>query len=337
MARIPLYCGCEVVCIDCMKNHLKISVVCPTHGQTNPIIGHNTYLISVGVNLKPGEGYERDAREMYELFTNPSIGAVPRENSHLLTGEDATFDNIEDAFTKVKDDEKAEVSTLIFYYSGHNSTTGQLSCKPRGTSIRAHKFSKLIERVEATFTLIILDCCYALTMCPRRNDYYVKGEEDNTAGEKTSEEKGNEEATCSYQSQSFVKLGKGVKMWTSSDRREAAVGNVSSSLSVFTKHVKAGLKSAETCALPSPVIHEEAGIEDAESCEEQNKCKTCLEYKCNICKKYREDIQHENCIPLRKIMDFVYSHVDKELKSAQNPQAAGVDELDYKLAYANVH
>ncbi|XP_077865460.1 uncharacterized protein LOC102802931 [Saccoglossus kowalevskii] len=309
VSRISLLsCDCRVLCLPCIRNHNTQPCVCPTHRNVHPIIGHNTFLLSVGVG---GEVYERDAEEIYNVFTNPAIGCIDKKKAWCLLGKDATVENIKSTYSNIAKslkelDEDGE-NVFIFYYSGHCSKEGFIKCSGGGKEIRARKLQILLEEIKATRRLLIFDCCFANTMFPHKYRY---GTKDGDQDEDESEIKDSKDAEMKDVSLVSTVGGRGVMMWGSSDNRKESHGakyEEQDGNSVFTKYILDGLKGAENCSLK---------LED-----------------CQICSDYRESLKFEQCVLLSKIRDYVFKHVEKEMQGNQNPQTAGVSELDFKLAY----
>ncbi|XP_070576204.1 uncharacterized protein [Ptychodera flava] len=270
----------------------------------------NTYLIAVGLG---GEVYKNDAKEIHRLFTDPNIGAIEKQNAHLLLGRDATHKNIKGTLKGIaKLSKEHSIQSLVFYYSGHNrgGAYGSLRCHG-GDQLREIELSKLLEDIKSERKLLILDCCFAVHMCPMKYDF--KGGDEH-ATEDISDAEAQADESISQDDEKYcmsIRQGSGFRMWAAGDRHEEAAGanemNTNQKHSVFTKYIVAGLQGAKTCEFGNT---------------------------CRHCETYRRSLESEKCVLFTKIADFVYQHVDKELDSNQNPKTMGLCDLEYKLAYA---
>jgi uncharacterized caspase-like protein len=129
--------------------------------------GH-ALLIGVGGNLP---ATIRDAKGMYQILTDTSRCAYPPMQVDLLTGEQASRENIIAKLDslKARTDGDAE-ATVIIYFSGHGGfcpdyhlVAHAYNGKP-DTMVSGVEFSERIDSLRAKKVLVLLDCCHAAGM-----------------------------------------------------------------------------------------------------------------------------------------------------------------------------
>ena len=122
----------------------------------------------------------KDAKDLAQLFTDPSIAAFPEENVTVLTENQANKQNVikalEDLRLKTQDQDNA---TVIIYYSGHGGqfknpekeeedyyliTHGLDFSRMEETILNGKIFSNLVNSISASKLLVVLDCCHAAGM-----------------------------------------------------------------------------------------------------------------------------------------------------------------------------
>ncbi|MDJ0704348.1 MAG: caspase family protein, partial [Leptolyngbyaceae cyanobacterium MO_188.B28] len=115
----------------------------------------------------------KDAQALYEVLSNPSLAAYPRNNIQLLTEQNANRANILDALDKLalKAQSNPE-ATISIYFSGHGvylQETGDYFLVPYGcnrnnyatASISSREFTDKIRAIQTQKLILLLDCCHA--------------------------------------------------------------------------------------------------------------------------------------------------------------------------------
>ena len=131
--------------------------------------GH-ALIIGVGADLP---NTIDDAEGIANILKDSERCAYPETHVRLLTGSDATRNDILDAFEKLAQQSNAD-STVIVYFSGHGYriqtiTGASYHLMPHGydvkqlakTAISGDEFAGLLRRVPAKKLLVLLDCCHA--------------------------------------------------------------------------------------------------------------------------------------------------------------------------------
>lgn len=115
-----------------------------------------------------------DARQVYEVLTDPRYGGVPKENAILLLNESATRNEMMVALRKIRD----RSGYVYVYYSGHGApkTKGDqfidaylvpdntIVTDPEAledTSIKMSYLQKLMDASRAKGIMVALDACFS--------------------------------------------------------------------------------------------------------------------------------------------------------------------------------
>lgn len=126
-------------------------------------------VIGIGGDLPSTAG---DAKGLAKILQDPERCAYPKEQVHLLTGEQATRATIIAALETLANTTNAE-STVLIYFSGHGyQVTKPLKSyylMPHGystedlpeTAISGSEFTDLLREIPAQKLLVGLDCCHA--------------------------------------------------------------------------------------------------------------------------------------------------------------------------------
>lgn len=139
-------------------------------------------IIGVGGDL-PATSY--DAQAIQALLSDPQKGGYSLENIELLVNENSTKENILTALENlISRTDATENSTVLVYYSGHGlqfpqpedptlfdyylKTSGADLQKKEETMLNGSLFSKKINRLQAARLLVMLDCCHADGLGPKR-------------------------------------------------------------------------------------------------------------------------------------------------------------------------
>ena len=139
----------------------------------------NKFALVVGVGrfqhgIQPLEFAAFDAMSMYRFLTDPARGRFPRENTLLLTDEEATRDRIEAALSRIQR-EAGQDDLVVVYISSHGSppdkrgavniVTYDTEIKPRErvwhTSINEERLKSFVDDLRAKRLVMILDTCYS--------------------------------------------------------------------------------------------------------------------------------------------------------------------------------
>lgn len=116
---------------------------------------------------------KKDVTKLHEIITHPDRCGYPQDNVRMLTGADATRDNILDALewlkTKLEEDGDPN-QTAFIYYSGHGhlEDSGESFLIPYNMrfpvgsyALPATDFAAAIENITPRRLLVVLDCCHA--------------------------------------------------------------------------------------------------------------------------------------------------------------------------------
>jgi len=145
-----------------------------------PPLRSDTYAIVIGIDYKnrkdiPHLQYaSNDARQVYEVLTDPRYGGVPKENAILLLNERATRNQMMVALRKIRDRD----GYVYVYYSGHGApkTKGDqfidaylvpdnaIVSDPEAledTSIKMSYLQKLMNASHAKGIMVALDACFS--------------------------------------------------------------------------------------------------------------------------------------------------------------------------------
>jgi hypothetical protein len=145
-----------------------------------PPLRSDTFAIVIGIDYKnrkdiPHLQYaSNDARQVYEVLTDPRYGGVPKENAILLLNERATRNEMMVALRKIRD----RSGYGYIYYSGHGApkTKGDkfidaylvpdnaIVTDPEAledTSIKMSYLQKLMDDSHAKGIMVALDACFS--------------------------------------------------------------------------------------------------------------------------------------------------------------------------------
>ena len=145
-----------------------------------PPFRSDTYAVVIGIDYKnrkdiPHLQYaSNDARQVYEVLTDPRYGGVPKENTILLLNERATRNQMMVALRKIRD----RNGYVYVYYSGHGApkTKGDkfidaylvpnnaIITDPEAledTSIKMSYLQKLMDASHAKGIMVALDACFS--------------------------------------------------------------------------------------------------------------------------------------------------------------------------------
>jgi hypothetical protein len=146
-------------------------------GQSNYERRPNIYAVVVGISgysdkavpaLKFGE---KDANDFYQFLLSPSSGSIPKDNITLLTGANATRENIIEAATD-QFMKAGKEDMIIFYFSGHGKSgetdnAGYLlgydykNGRESGTAVEMGEIKGKITESHAKIKLSYVDACHA--------------------------------------------------------------------------------------------------------------------------------------------------------------------------------
>jgi len=131
--------------------------------------GH-ALVVGVGADLP---NTVEDAVGLAEILRDPARCAYPPGQVHLLTGEDATREQVLAVLDTLAHSTDAQ-STVLIYYSGHGyraaSSTGEFYyLMPYGydlnrlyqTAVSGAEFTDQLRAIPAQKLLVLLDCCHA--------------------------------------------------------------------------------------------------------------------------------------------------------------------------------
>ncbi len=140
------------------------------------------YALLIGVNENAVTRWSlpevvKDIDALRSIFIHPERCAYPVDHLIVLTGKQATRDNILDGLARLRDKVAADKSanaTAVIYYSGHGWRDAEqappdyylIPCNVsehqlRSRALRASDFAAGINELEARRLLVILDCCHA--------------------------------------------------------------------------------------------------------------------------------------------------------------------------------
>ena len=140
------------------------------------------YALLIGVNENAVTRWSlpevvKDIDALRSVLIHPERCAYPVDHLDVLTGKQATRDNILDGLARLRDKVAADKSanaTAVIYYSGHGWRDAEqappdyylIPCNVsehqlRSRALRASDFAAGINELEARRLLVILDCCHA--------------------------------------------------------------------------------------------------------------------------------------------------------------------------------
>jgi len=140
----------------------------------------DTFAVVIGIDYQNREDIphlqyaSNDARQVYEVLTDPRYGGVPKENATLLLNERATRNEMMVALRKIRDRD----GYVYVYYSGHGApkTKGDqfidaylvpnnaIVTDPEAmedTSIKMSYLQKLMDDSHAKGIMVALDACFS--------------------------------------------------------------------------------------------------------------------------------------------------------------------------------
>jgi nucleoside phosphorylase len=112
-----------------------------------------------------------DAKALANILIDPLRCAYPKDHVHVLTGKNATREEIFSEFTWLKSqtDSDPEASAIV-YFSGHGATTnngyylfpnGYDTYKLNKTAISGKEFTETLGTLNVKKLVVLLDCCHA--------------------------------------------------------------------------------------------------------------------------------------------------------------------------------
>jgi len=113
---------------------------------------------------------ERDAQGFYEVLTDESYGAVPKEQVQLLLGKNVTVRNIKTAIGKWLAQQAGPEDTVIIFYSGHGAPEGEAMYwvtydadvdNLYATALSNDEIHGMLQRIEPKRLITFLDACYS--------------------------------------------------------------------------------------------------------------------------------------------------------------------------------
>lgn len=156
---------------------LKPEARIDTEGPPGPV--RNKYALVVGVGrfkygINPLEFAAFDAMSMHRFLTDPRRGRFPRENTILLTDEEATLAQVTRAMERIRREAERD-DLVVVYISSHGSPpdkrgavniiTHDTEIKPRErvwhTSITEEALKEFVDGLRARRLVMILDTCYS--------------------------------------------------------------------------------------------------------------------------------------------------------------------------------
>ncbi|XP_013408857.1 uncharacterized protein LOC106172616 [Lingula anatina] len=161
---------CAIFCQDCLTDHYRNPLYCPTHGFTQPPIGHDASfaLLVGGFDEENPEIFQNDVLEFKRVLINHNIMGFRESQVYMVLCDrkkkkKATCkQKIEDRISEIKK-KTAEhpEATFVFFYSGHGTKEG-LNLQGDGSfQITKRELQKMFEHLNVSEKLIILDCCFA--------------------------------------------------------------------------------------------------------------------------------------------------------------------------------
>lgn len=142
------------------------------------MLSGNRTAIIIGINdYKDNEsipqllGAENDAKEIYNILSNPNIGNFIIPKDHFLLSSEATCENIRKAVSRVLW-KAQEYDLVLFYFSGHGFVDGygngyiaphdMLKNEPFVYGINMEELKDIISNsLNKKTVLMIIDCCYS--------------------------------------------------------------------------------------------------------------------------------------------------------------------------------
>lgn len=133
-------------------------------------------LIGVDQNKQPNLALpivKKDVTKLTEILTHPERCSYPEDNVKVLTGTDATRENILQGLDWLKEKLAADPNanqTAFIYYSGHGhrESSGASFLIPydarfpiRMNGLAANDFAESVNAIQPRRLLVVLDCCHA--------------------------------------------------------------------------------------------------------------------------------------------------------------------------------
>jgi hypothetical protein len=136
--------------------------------------GNRSYALLIGVGKRaedaPGMAISADDAKNMGLALQQYC-QIPREQNFLLTGKEASRENILKTFESIAIETKEQqADTVVIYFSGHGcNVQGNLyfvthdsrNTDIPGTAIAGNEWINLLKECKANKMLVILDCCHA--------------------------------------------------------------------------------------------------------------------------------------------------------------------------------
>ncbi len=145
----------------------------------------NAYGVVIGIGKYRDTGIPvlkyatNDAREIYNILTDPQYGNFPRENVKLLLDEQATLTEIKSAMGTFLSRNAGKDDTVCIYFAGHGSPeidpTGKADDRLEkfivpydakkddlfGYGLSMDEIRKIYERIESKKVVFFIDSCYS--------------------------------------------------------------------------------------------------------------------------------------------------------------------------------
>lgn len=145
------------------------------------IVGINNYGSS---SLSTLHSAEKDAKDLYDFLTK--TGGYKQENAELLTGSNATKENINQKIEEYKN-LITENSTMLFYFSGHGINYNNHFILPlynfdeknESTFFTADELIDLFSKINVRKILFLFDTCYAGALTREKGTQEDDNEEFN--------------------------------------------------------------------------------------------------------------------------------------------------------------
>ncbi len=111
-----------------------------------------------------------DAKEMYNILTDPQYGNFPKSQVKLLIDEQATDNNIKSAIGTWLRRNTRKDDTVIIFYAGHGAPEDEKTYWVTynaniddlyGTALSNDEIDDMLDRVEANKVIAFLDSCYS--------------------------------------------------------------------------------------------------------------------------------------------------------------------------------
>ncbi|XP_077979682.1 uncharacterized protein LOC144435020 isoform X1 [Glandiceps talaboti] len=332
------YCdsSCDKICLQCLIDSDKNPLVCPSHGDAEPPIGHSdSFAIFIGTKDSDAD-FHPDAKGLYKVFTHPEIGAIRKENAILMTSKQVsdelkpTSKNILAQLSIMEERMRgAHEASLIFHFSGHGGRQGEILVCGSDDFLQASELKLKLHTMNFTQLLIILDCCYAAKNGPLPSGFFVNSPSSIvTKGDNDLATDCDDEELCSAipnlckltESDDVIEKASpspttsanySIVQWSASKGPETALG-YKTGKSVFTTHVQEGLHAARKCRLKNST--------------ENSKCAKCC--------SYRDEMKRQSYITFNELTDYVYHHVTKEVaehRKEQHPQTVAEENTRRRI------